>query len=350
MLFRLFITNNRLCDFIWMRNEYDLLEKYLKLCSKENIINFKNIKRSKEPKVSVISPVYNKENYILRFIHSIQEQNFIDYEMILIDDFSEDKSVHLIKNKKNYGTFKSRNLGALKSTGNFVIFPDPDDLLSKNSLRLFYNYATKYNYEMIRYNLYIGNQTLFMEGLIKQIKCRPVFQPELSTYIFYGQGFLKQIDFNLSNKLIKRIVYIKALNSLNKEYLNLHMTIFEDGLLNYVLYKFASSFFYLKKIGYYYIKSPNSVTKKKLDSQFIKAIFTHLNVVFELSKNNKYEKDMFNDIFNRICIKNNVTDLISQINTESDFEFYMKTLNKFINNEFININNKNYILKLKNIL
>ena len=88
---------------------------------------------------------------------------------------------------------------------------------------------------MVRYNLYIGNQTLFMEGLIKQINnCRPVFQPELSTYIFYGQGFLKQIDFNLSNKLIKRIIYIKALNSLNKEYLNLHMTIFEDGLLNYV--------------------------------------------------------------------------------------------------------------------
>ena len=88
--------------------------------------------------------------------------------MNVIDDFSEDKSVELIKkfqeydpriilikNKKNYGTFKSRNLGALKSTGNFVIFPDPDDLLSKNSLRLFYNYATKYNCEMVRYNLYI---------------------------------------------------------------------------------------------------------------------------------------------------------------------------------------------------
>ena len=205
MLLRLFITNKSFCDFFWMRNEYDLLEKYLKLCSKENIINFHNIKRSKEPKVSVISPVYNKENYILRFIHSIQEQNFLDYEIILIDDFSEDKSVELIKkfqeydpriililNKKNYGTFKSRNLGALKSTGNFIIFPDPDDLLSKNSLRLFYNFATKYNYEMVRYNLYIGNQTLFMEGLIKQINnCRPVFQPELSTYIFYGQGFLK---------------------------------------------------------------------------------------------------------------------------------------------------------------
>ena len=54
------------------------------------------------------------------------------------------------------------------------------------------------------------------------------------------------------------------------------MTIFEDGLLNYVLYKYSSSFFYIKLIGYYYIIFSNIVTKKNFDSQSIKAIFTHL--------------------------------------------------------------------------
>ena len=231
MIVKPFINTRSLIEFFLTKNEYDSLENYLKLCSNTNIINFKYIKRSYEPKVSIISAVYNKEDYLLRFIHSIQEQHFSDFELILIDDFSQDNSVELIKksqindprivlvkNNKNYGTFKSRNIGALKSTGKFIIFPDPDDLLSKNSLKLFYNYATKYNYEMIRYNLYIGNRTLFMEGLCKLINSRPVYQPELSTYAFYGQGFLKQIDFNLSNKLIKRIAYIKALNSLNNQY------------------------------------------------------------------------------------------------------------------------------------
>ena len=203
---------------------------------------------------------------------------------------------------------------------------------------------------MIRYNLYIGNRTLFMEGLCKLINSRPVYQPELSTYHFYGQGFLKQIDFNLSNKLIKRIAYIKALNSLKNEYLNMHMTIFEDGVLNYIIYKFADSFNYLKKVGYYYIKNPHSITKKEFDSKAIKAIFIHLKIVFEYSKNKKYEKDMFNDIFQRICIKNNITNILDNINTEYDFEFYIKVINKFINNDFINVNNKNYILKIKNIL
>ena len=357
------ISTEFIIDFLFIRNEFDSLENYLKLCCNGNIINFNNLKKSKEPKVSIISAIYNKEEYILRFIHSIQKQNFLDCEIILIDDFSEDNSLELIKkyketdpriilikNNKNFGTFKSRNIGALKSTGKYLIFPDPDDILSRNSLRTFYNYATKYNFEIIRFNLYIGNKTLFMQGLTKLIKSRPVYQPELSTYAFYGQGFLKQIDFNLTNKLIKRLAYIKVLNSLSNQYFNMHMTIFEDGVLNYILYKFAYSFYYLKKIGYYYIKNPHSITKKEFDSKAIKAIFIHLKIVFEYSKNNKYEKNMFNDIFQRICIKNNVTNILPNINTEQDFEFYIKIINKFINNEFININNKNYILKIKNIL
>lgn len=363
MILKLLISKETIIKLFWKYNQYDSLENYLKLCSNTNILNFNNIQRSYEPKVSIISAVYNKEEYLLRFIHSIQEQNFLDFELVLIDDLSQDNSVELIKkyqksdprivlikNNKNCGTFKSRNIGALKSTGKYLIFPDPDDLLSKNSLRIFYKYATKYNYDMIRYNLYIGNRTLFMEGLCKLINSRPVYQPELSTYHFYGQGFLKQIDFNLSNKLIKRIAYIKALNSLKNEYLNMHMTIFEDGVLNYIIYKFADSFNYLKKVGYYYIKNPHSITKKEFDSKAIKAIFIHLKIVFEYSKNKKYEKDMFNDIFQRICIKNNITNILDNINTEYDFEFYIKVINKFINNDFINVNNKNYILKIKNIL
>ncbi len=359
----LFINRENLFDIFWKRNNYDSLENYLSLCNDSNIKNFKNVQKSYVPKISVISAVYNKEPYILRFIHSIQEQNFMDYEIVLIDDHSQDHSLELIKkykendprivlikNNKNYGTFKSRNLGALKSSGEFIIFPDPDDLLSKNSLRTFYNYATKYNYEMIRFNLYIGNKTLFMEGLTNLINSRSVYQPELSTYSFYGQGFLKQIDFNLSNKLVKRIVLIKALNSLKNEYLNMHLTIFEDGILNYILYKYANSFYFLKKVGYYYIKNPNSITKKEFDSKAIKALFVHLKVVYEYSNNSKYEKDMFNDIFQRICIKNNVTQLITKINIENDFEFYIKLLNRFMNNKYINIYNKNYIIKLKSIL
>ena len=64
------------------------------------IKNFKSVLKNYEPKISIISAVYNRELYILRFIHSIQEQNFMDYEIILIDDHSEDHSLELIKKYK----------------------------------------------------------------------------------------------------------------------------------------------------------------------------------------------------------------------------------------------------------
>ena len=97
------------------------------------------------PKVSIISPVYNREKFILRFLRSIQNQKFKDVEIIFVDDCSKDKSVKLIeeykkkderiiliKNKKNKGTFICRNEGVLNSRGKYIMLSDPDDILSRN--------------------------------------------------------------------------------------------------------------------------------------------------------------------------------------------------------------------------
>jgi cellulose synthase/poly-beta-1,6-N-acetylglucosamine synthase-like glycosyltransferase len=133
------------------------IERYLRLCNSEKLINRKKFKRNKFPKVSIISPIYNREKYILRFLRSVQNQKFNDIEIIFIDDSSKDNSVKLIekyqerdgriiliKNKKNKGTLICRNIGALNSRGEYLIFSDPDDIISKNilnnyiSLKCFY--------------------------------------------------------------------------------------------------------------------------------------------------------------------------------------------------------------------
>jgi cellulose synthase/poly-beta-1,6-N-acetylglucosamine synthase-like glycosyltransferase len=93
-------------------------EQYYKKCDDwillNNVTEFKN---NKKPKISIISSIYNKQNYILRFLRSIQNQNFEKIEIILIDDFSEDNTINIIenlqkedrrirllKNRKNKGT------------------------------------------------------------------------------------------------------------------------------------------------------------------------------------------------------------------------------------------------------
>ena len=74
-----------------------------------------------------------------------------------------------MKNKKNKGTLISRNEGILKSKGDFIIIPDIDDILSKDILNQCFNLATQYNYDMIRFNMYLENQSIFMHSLFKEI-------------------------------------------------------------------------------------------------------------------------------------------------------------------------------------
>ena len=59
-------------------------------------------------------------------------------------------------------------------------------------------------------------------------------------------------------------------------YLNIYLKTFEDQLLNFILYRTVSSFYFLKRIGYYYIINPSSITKKEFESEHIKNIFIKL--------------------------------------------------------------------------
>ena len=77
----------------------------------------------------------------MRFLRSVQNQNFIDIEIILIDDCSEDSSVKVIEKSQE------------KWPKNNLIFPDPDDMISKNIINFCYNFIRFYNYEMIRFNI-----------------------------------------------------------------------------------------------------------------------------------------------------------------------------------------------------
>ena len=203
--------------------EFQKLENYLQLCNNMNIAKINNIKKYKEinnPEISIISPIFNRERYLRRFLNSIHSQSFYSIEIVLIDDCSKDNSVKYIKdhskndnrikiitNKKNKGTFINRNIAVLFSKGKYIIFPDPDDILYKKVLNFCYKFAEKYNYEMIRFNLYMGKKDISFGNIIKEMKNRPIYQPELSTYSFYGNNELQIIDLCLINKFINLLIY-----------------------------------------------------------------------------------------------------------------------------------------------
>lgn len=101
------------------------------------------------PLVSVIVPVYNAEDYIERNIKSIQKQTFTDWELILVDDGSTDRSSRLCDeaaesderirtiHQENHGVSAARNRGLDEARGTYLTFVDSDDFLHPEALEIF---------------------------------------------------------------------------------------------------------------------------------------------------------------------------------------------------------------------
>lgn len=109
------------------------------------------------PAVSVIVPLYNAENYIEECLQSLLDQTFKDFEAIVIDDASTDRSVEivekiapkfdgrliLVRREKNSGGMVAipRNIGLGLARGEYIAFLDNDDLLTKTALEELYKLA-----------------------------------------------------------------------------------------------------------------------------------------------------------------------------------------------------------------
>ena len=174
------------------------------------------------------------------------------------------------------------------------------------------------------------------------MKNRPIYQPELASYIYYGNNELQKIDSSLSNKFIKKDVYIRGINYLSIYYLNMFIINMEDSMMNYILQKEAKSLYYLKKIGYYYIKNSQSITNSlfKISRLQKQLLFVYLKLVYEYSKNNKIEKDMFNLLFT------NFFKILSKFNFpfNNNINFYSELIKIFLKCKYISKEN-NILLK-----
>ncbi|MGV1001570.1 glycosyltransferase family 2 protein [Empedobacter falsenii] len=110
--------------------------------------------------VSIITPCYNSEKYIADTYNSIKSQTYTNWEWIIVDDCSSDKSgeiiqsfndnrIKLIIQSKNQGAAYSRNLALNKAQGRFITFLDSDDLWLPNFLETTINYLIENNEELV---------------------------------------------------------------------------------------------------------------------------------------------------------------------------------------------------------
>ncbi len=97
------------------------------------------------PEISVIIPAYNCEQYINKAIESVLKQTFNNFEIIVIDDGSQDNTyqiansykderISIIRNQQNLGVSTARNFGIEEAKGNWIALLDADDWYSPQRL------------------------------------------------------------------------------------------------------------------------------------------------------------------------------------------------------------------------
>lgn len=169
-------------------------------------------------KVSCIIPVYNVERHLKRTLNSLQAQTFKEFELIVVNDCSQDQSINIlceyqkddkrisiINMSENRGAAISRNEGLKKARGEYVIFLDADDFFYDKMLEDVYNTAINYRadlvvfgYERIIIKINENGEENELEKLISFYESNEYRKENVDI------NLLKKVDHVPWNKLVRR--------------------------------------------------------------------------------------------------------------------------------------------------
>lgn len=162
------------------------------------------------PIISVIIPVYNTEKYLKRCLDSVLNQTFKDFELILVNDGSNDSSLQICKEYEskdsrikvidtpNRGSSSARNTGLNESKGDWIIHFDSDDWIELDMLKELYDAGVGKNADIVACGFYLDNGEDNKEARIYPYND---FEPRDKIY---------RVDMQYSsvcNKLVKKTLY-----------------------------------------------------------------------------------------------------------------------------------------------
>ena len=238
--------------------------------------------------VDIILPCYNRENSLKQTIDSIINQSFKDFNLYIIDDFSRDNSlqivkgysdqrINIIKLKKNKGVHFCRNLGMRVSNSKYLAFIDSDDYWDKYKLENQIEFMEKFHHDFT-YTDYtpfkeINNEKIFLKKIVVKEK-------------FTFNEFILNSSIAMSTVIIKRHL-IKNLKFKKLE-------ICEDYLFKCEVLKIREAF-KCKKGEMFYKISKNSLQSNKFK-----------NIYWVWRINSKFNKfNMFKNFFSILMISFN---------------------------------------------
>ncbi len=221
---------------------------------------------------SVVVPVYNVENYIKRCIESILNQDFDDYEIIVVDDETPDNSISVVEqlslakpdkfniiHQKNKGLGGARNTGAKAAKGEYLIFIDSDDYIESDMFSKLDKCLKQTPCDMVMFNFsevaengeIISKQTFFKQNALcetVQEKTQLLLAPPCAW-----------------NKVFRREFYIESGVSFPEK------TLYEDVVTRILTAK-ANKIFLCDEHFYNYVQRQGSIMKSKVSPRVLDII------------------------------------------------------------------------------
>ena len=215
------------------------------------------------PAVSIIIPVYNAENFLARCVDSVLGQEYTEFELLLIDDGSKDKSGAMcdayaasdsrvrVFHKENAGVSAARNQALSEARGTYIQFLDSDDWMTPDSTKLLVRAAEEGSCDLVIADFYrVVGERVSRKGDIEE---EGVMSPEE----FAAHMMESPADYYygvLWNKLYRRSIIEEHALRMNAE-----ISWCEDFMFNLEYIRFAERITALHAPIYYYVKRKGSL-------------------------------------------------------------------------------------------
>lgn len=289
-------------------------------------------------KFSIIVPIYNTEKYLPQCVDSILNQDYADFELILVNDGSPDDSLSICRqyaekdkrvriiNKPNGGLTSSRKAGAKIAKGEYVICVDSDDYVEQGYFSCVARSLDEFNPDIVILGHYslednkkILHKDFVVQGLLKgkeyeDVKDKFIYDPTDKNISNPGI-----ISYSLWCKVVRREIYVKA-----QELLDDKIVIGEDMLCSLYCLQFAKSMICLNDSFYVYRILNNSM----MHSYNVKKFEHFENTVKALVESEIVDdRRIYAYSFHALC--NEYAGIAKSVDSISEFRDKIKETQKF---------------------
>ena len=345
-------------EYIIKDNKYylklDIIKKfnlYLKVCKQGILFEKKKFPLLKNPKISIIIPIYNGGKYLNYSLKSIQNQNLKEIEILIIDDCSTDDSlkyikifmeeeprIRLIKNYKNRKILYSKSIGALNSNGEFILELDQDDMFIRADLfDIIYKEAKKYDVDLVQFRDFVKEEFFFKRRT--RINYSKLHWIRRNQSLFIENPNIKDTLFKDNNNyllwglLICTEIYKKVIYHIWEFIINYQIIYNEDYISTTMISIFSRNFKYLNIFGIIHLKHQNTASFECIK----KDVFHLSNIIFPSYLYKYHIKENPEDI--QLIVNYMNLDLNKYLQLEA-----LKLFPKFFEFNIRNIFYNNYLL------